>query len=628
MKIENLKINGYGKLKNKDIEFCDKINLVNGNNEAGKSTLLSFIYSMFYGANKNKNGKDISTFDKYKPWDGTEFSGKIKYKLDNNESYEVFRDFNKKNPKIYNKNLEEITSIFNNDKSKGINYIFEQTKVDEEIFLNTSIIEQNSVKLNKSEQTTVMQKISNAISSGDDNISFKKSIDKINKKLNSEVGTDRTSEKPINMINAELIKLNNKKNDLLELKLKQINIQEEKKQILKEREIYENKSKLIKMIKNTFEKNNVKYAEINLEKNIIEDTNIKIENLNKNIDELKKEKINKNNKTKSLNLFFSILFIIISIVSFALKFNIYLSIIFIILAILFFTLHIYKVKKVKKTERKRIEKIESKILELEKEIKIVQENENSKLEEIKNTQEKLLIEKNNDKNIIKNEFLNKISDYDIEKLFEYNYNDLLKELEVCDEKLNKLNINITSLEIENKNVNSELETFAEIEEKINLLNIQKDKLISLGKSINLAKECLNEAYNQMKEQISPKFINDLSNVIEKISNGKYKNINFNDIDGLQVELENGDYILADRLSMGTIDQMYFALRINILNEITEEKMPIILDETFVYYDNNRLENILTYLNENVDNQIIIFSCSKREENILNKLNINYKLVEI
>ena len=45
MKIENLKINGYGKLKNKDIEFCDKINLVNGNNEAGKSTLLSFIYS-------------------------------------------------------------------------------------------------------------------------------------------------------------------------------------------------------------------------------------------------------------------------------------------------------------------------------------------------------------------------------------------------------------------------------------------------------------------------------------------------------------------------------------------------------------------------------------------------------
>ena len=473
-----------------------------------------------------------------------------------------------------------------------------------------------------------MQKISNAISSGDDNISFKKSIDKINKKLNSEVGTDRTSEKPINMINAELIKLNNKKNDLLELKLKQINIQEEKKQILKEREIYENKTKLIKMIKNTFEKNNVKYAEINLEKNIIEDTNIKIENLNKNIDELKKEKINKNNKTKSLNLFFSILFIIISIVSFALKFNIYLSIIFIILAILFFTLHIYKVKKVKKTERKRIEKIESKILELEKEIKIVQENENSKLEEIKNTQEKLLIEKNNDKHIIKNEFLNKISDYDIEKLFEYNYNDLLKELEVCDEKLNKLNINITSLEIENKNVNSELETFAEIEEKINLLNIQKDKLISLGKSINLAKECLNEAYNQMKEQISPKFINNLSNVIEKISNGKYKNINFNDIDGLQVELENGDYILADRLSMGTIDQMYFALRINILNEITEEKMPIILDETFVYYDNNRLENILTYLNENVDNQIIIFSCSKREENILNKLNINYKLVEI
>ena len=33
-----------------------------------------------------------------------------------------------------------------------------------------------------------------------------------------------------------------------------------------------------------------------------------------------------------------------------------------------------------------------------------------------------------------------------------------------------------------------------------------------------------------------------------------------------------------------------------MQEITEEKMPIILDETFAYYDNDRLENILKYLN--------------------------------
>lgn len=48
-------------------------------NESGKSTLLTYIKTAFYGISKNKNGKQISDFDKYKPWSGEEFSGKIKY---------------------------------------------------------------------------------------------------------------------------------------------------------------------------------------------------------------------------------------------------------------------------------------------------------------------------------------------------------------------------------------------------------------------------------------------------------------------------------------------------------------------------------------------------------------------
>lgn len=57
MKIENLKINGFGKLEDKEIEFSNGINIIQGNNESGKSTLLKFITSMFYGTSKNKNGK-------------------------------------------------------------------------------------------------------------------------------------------------------------------------------------------------------------------------------------------------------------------------------------------------------------------------------------------------------------------------------------------------------------------------------------------------------------------------------------------------------------------------------------------------------------------------------------------
>jgi len=76
MKIQNLQINNFGKLKNRNIKLNDGINIIYGENESGKSTLLKFITSMFYGANKNKNGKRLSDYDKYTPWGERRIFGK------------------------------------------------------------------------------------------------------------------------------------------------------------------------------------------------------------------------------------------------------------------------------------------------------------------------------------------------------------------------------------------------------------------------------------------------------------------------------------------------------------------------------------------------------------------------
>ena len=133
----------------------------------------------------------------------------------------------------------------------------------------------------------------------------------------------------------------------------------------------------------------------------------------------------------------------------------------------------------------------------------------------------------------------------------------------------------------------------------------------------------------MKEEITPKFTKNLSNIVGKISSKKYNKIRFIDGQGLIVELENGEYVNANKLSIGTIDQLYLSLRLSAMQEITQEKMPIILDETFAYYDNERLENILKYINENyIDNQIIIFTCSNREKEILDKNEIKYNYINL
>ena len=127
MKIENLKINAFGNLKEKEINLSEHINIIQGKNETGKSTLLKFISNIFYGASKNKKGKEFSDYDKYKPWETEEFSGKLKYVLDNGKKYEVFRDFNKKNPIIYNEQLEDISKQFTIDKTYGNQFFIEQT---------------------------------------------------------------------------------------------------------------------------------------------------------------------------------------------------------------------------------------------------------------------------------------------------------------------------------------------------------------------------------------------------------------------------------------------------------------------------------------------------------------------
>ena len=68
MQIKEVKVNNFGKLKDKKIELKNGINVIYGENESGKSTLLDFIISIFYVINKNKNGKEISNYDKYMPW--------------------------------------------------------------------------------------------------------------------------------------------------------------------------------------------------------------------------------------------------------------------------------------------------------------------------------------------------------------------------------------------------------------------------------------------------------------------------------------------------------------------------------------------------------------------------------
>ena len=292
MKINKIKVNAYGKLKDKEINFKDNINIIYGENESGKSTLLSFITNCFYGISKNKNGKEISDFEKYTPWVAEEFSGKLEYELNNQEKYEIFRDFRKKNPKIFNEQMEDISKEFNIDKSKGNEFFYEQTKIDEALFLSTILVNQQEVKLEKQEQNLLIQKIANLVGTGEDNVSFKRAIDRIDRRRLEEVGTERSREKPINVISKKIEELEKQKQELNQYMDIKYKIEENKNSLNIEIEQLESQIECLKKIKLLDENEKIENEKINLKINLENENNEKINQIKNEI-----KGINQNNKS-------------------------------------------------------------------------------------------------------------------------------------------------------------------------------------------------------------------------------------------------------------------------------------------------------------------------------------------
>lgn len=578
--------------------------------------MLNFISSCFYGASKNKNGREISDYDRYKPWKAEEFSGKIKYTLDNNERFEVFREFSKKNPKVYNENLEDISNTFNIDKTKGNQFFVDQTGIDENLFFNTMTICQDEVTLDNSKQNTLIQKITNVVSTGTDNVSYKKTMDKLNKKLLEEVGTSRTLGRPMNVIEEEIKSLEADKNELELYKTKAQDMQEERGTTQSKLKQISDVLNMLKEMKEYKQKEVLEEQRIGINTNKLNDYKEKLSAL-----EIEYKQPSKKSKKYVNPVIALIICIGIIGLSVLLKNNIISATLGFILAILFIinyynynsyrkTLNSQKEEKIKYNKEKEF--IQEAIKQCNEEIN----SDRDKIEDKRNSQKEYLISKYGNNNYINQYILEDIGEID-------------KFIEKTQEEYNEIILRENTINIEKNNIAIKLGDLAKQVERLEYLYEQQEDLKKLANSINLAQTGLEEAYTMMKNTVTPKFTNELTNIVKNITNSKYKKVKFNDEDGLTVELDNGEYINCNRLSIGTIDQMYLSLRIAILNEISKETMPILLDETFAYYDEERLSNILKYLsNEYGDKQIIILTCTNREIEALNNLNMKYNLINL
>ncbi|MBE6853952.1 MAG: hypothetical protein E7505_10900 [Ruminococcus sp.] len=96
MKIKSIYIKNFGGLKNFRLDLKQGLNVIYGDNEAGKTTVMSFIRMMFYGTSGKSSDISKNPRKKYAPWDGSPMSGFIEFQH-NGINYRLEREFKSSN---------------------------------------------------------------------------------------------------------------------------------------------------------------------------------------------------------------------------------------------------------------------------------------------------------------------------------------------------------------------------------------------------------------------------------------------------------------------------------------------------------------------------------------------------
>lgn len=261
MIIRELILNSFGKFKNKSITFTEGINIVFGKNESGKTTIHKFIEGMFYGFFKPYTKRKNYTEDYYKyfPWNDSEFSGILKYSCDG-VLYRVERNFlkGKEEVKIFDDETgEDLTHLFEYDNAKRLHIPASlHIGLNNVVYNNTISIKQMQNKTDKHLAKEIKDSLINLGGSLDEDISVKKVIDKLDKKINA-IGTKaRVKTSPYGKVIEELDRLYKERriaeNVLEEIRVHQIQlnlIKEEIEKLISNKEELENDIEKVKAYK-------------------------------------------------------------------------------------------------------------------------------------------------------------------------------------------------------------------------------------------------------------------------------------------------------------------------------------------------------------------------------------------
>lgn len=634
MIIKDIRLINFGKFHDTEIHFEKGMNIVYGENEAGKTTIHTFIRGMLFGIDKQRgkaSGKD--TYTKYEPWINPEiYRGMMRVECDGKD-YRFERNFNKneKSFKVVDEELgrelseSEIKKLF-----KGLN---------EGCYYNTISISQLGSATDKELENIMKNYAANLGSTKSIEIDMKQALNGLDAKRKeimseSKVGSKESVLRDMEETTEELEDSRIEQESIIaEIEKDRL----EESELLEERRELANKdaARLEELTKYSARKENL-YNEImslnrDIERNsqILTDIATQKSEMEKQLEmkgiptrEAMERVSNALNKATNVPIILALLTVVCIGCSIGmcvanpelldfdrrhlLKIAIPAG-----LATMFFIATIIKFFVNKFNKERLSESLKTTKLILDR-LDAVRNEEIYSKRQMDTKRANLDVAKEALKTLEEEELTN---------------NDYSEEIGKIDEKYATLKEKIGKAQgvLEQKQ-EQDIELGKHMETLKEKLQTIKNAEVEIRALENAKKEIEDIAF-EVQNTFGKKLNERASYYMSQITNGKYNNIVIDDNLNVSVNGKNA-LISSFKLSKGTVEQIYMALRLAAAEIIFDnDNKPILLDDTFAMYDNKRMGNTMRFMAENLE-QVIIFSCHTREKVMADKLGINYYLKKL
>lgn len=148
-------------------------------------------------------------------------------------------------------------------------------------------------------------------------------------------------------------------------------------------------------------------------------------------------------------------------------------------------------------------------------------------------------------------------------------------------------------------------------------------------AIDLAHETMADLSSSIRDSFGLFLNKEASQYITGITGGIYDSMSIDE--NLNVFLNTkAKLVPLENVSSGTMDQVYLALRLAAakLLQGSGSGFPLIFDDSFTQYDDERLKTALEWLASAYGGQIIIFTCHRREAQMLRARQVEFQLIEM